>query len=349
MTLMGLVRNRIGLGSALASCLALSLSACGSPGSPTFVAGPPDASGDSSTAPPTDTTAGPGVDSLPVPNPDTLAPPPDTLAPPPAHYAGIPFGLFRTPPDLWSAEYNGGTREIPPENLLEHLVAARRMGGKVIIRLVGASNRYLNADHTFSMTKWKQRLDRFRGIDFNSYIEDGTIAGHFILDEPHDPSNWGGTTVPPAVIDELAKYSKEIWPDMPTVVRAWPSFLKGYHYKYLDAAWAQYSERFGPIQPFVKENVRDAKDAGLALIVGLNLLNGGTKSSGIKGLYAGRWAMSAAQIRSWGEELIADPYVCAFISWRYDKPYLSRDDIRAALSELSQKAKSHQERSCRHS
>jgi hypothetical protein len=346
----GVVRRAIPLGGLLVSYLVLSLSACDGGGSPTFVAGVPDAAGGDSTAPDTggvDSIPGPGVDS--TAGPDSLVPPPDTMSPPPIDFAGIPFGLFRTPAEFWSPEFNGGTREMPPEHLLEHLLAARRAGGRIIVRFVGGETRYRNSDKTFSITKWKQRLDRFRGIDFNSYIQDGTIAGHFILDEPHDKTNWGGTTVPPAVVDELAQYSKEIWPNMPTIVRGWPSFLKGYHYKYLDAAWAQYSARFGPIDAFVKENVRDARETGLALIVGLNLLNGGTKSSGIKGLYAGLYAMNAKQVKSWGEELIADPYVCAFISWRHYEPYLAREDIRAVLSELSQKARVHPERPCRHS
>jgi hypothetical protein len=349
----GLVRRAVPLGGLLLSYLVVSVSGCDSAGSPTFVAGVPDAGGDSTTPPPpvdsggVDSIPGPGVDSTPGPGPDSLVPPPDTTPPP--KYPGIPFGFFRTPPGVWSAEYNGGTRELPPEHLLETLIAARRAGGKVILRFVGGEGRYRNGDGTFSITKWKQRLDRFRRIDFNSYIQDGTIAGHFILDEPHDKSNWGGTTVAPAVVDELARYSKEIWPTMATIVRGWPSFLKGYHYQYLDAAWAQYSSRFGPIDAFVKENVRDAKESGLALIAGLNLLNGGPKTSGIEGVDAGRFAMNAAQVRSWGDQLMSDPYVCAFISWRYYAPYLARDDIKSALSELSVKAKNHPERPCRHS
>lgn len=339
---LGFVRA-VPLAGLLLPYLILSLSACDSPGSPTFVAGVPDGGGDSTTPPPPPDSG--GVDS--IPGSDSLVPPPDT-APTPAKYPGIPFGLFRTPPELWSPEFNGGTREMPPEHLLAHLMAARRAGGRIIIRMVGGEPNYRNSDKTFSITKWKQRLDRFRDIDFNSYIEDGTIAGHFILDEPHDKSNWGGTTVPPAVIDELAKYSKEIWPTMLTVVRGWPSFLKGYHYQYLDAAWAQYSARFGPIDSFVKQNVQDAKETGLALIVGLNLINGGTKASGINGLYAGTYSMSAEQVRSWGDALVSEPYACAFISWMYYKPYLSREEIKSALSELSLKAKSHPDPGCRH-
>jgi hypothetical protein len=320
----------------------LALGACGSSGSPTFVAGPPDAGGDSTIAPPPSDSVAPPADSV--------APPVDSLAPPPPPvYPGIPFGLFRTPPDLWGPEFNGGTREIPPEHLLTHLVAARQAGGRVFVRFVGGERWYRNSDRSFNLAKWKQRVDRFRAIDFSSYIEDGTLAGHFILDEPHDKSNWGGTTVSPEILDEMARYSKEIWPNMPTIVRGWPSFLKGYKYKYLDAGWAQYSERFGPISTFMRDNIRDAKESGLALIVGLNLINGGTKSSGIPGLYKGKYGMSASQVRSWGDVLLSDPYVCAFISWMYDGPYLSRPDIKAALSELSEKAKSHPEQACRHS
>jgi hypothetical protein len=63
--------------------------------------------------------------------------------------------------------------------------------------------------------------------------------GHFILDEPSDPANWNGHLVSQPDIEEMARYSKEIWPDLPAIIRAWPAYLKDYQYKYLDATWVQ--------------------------------------------------------------------------------------------------------------
>ncbi len=226
------------------------------------------------------------------------------------------------------------------------LEAARRTGTRIILSVVGNDRRYKDDQGRFSLVKWKGRVDRFRDFDISSYIQDGTIIAHYILDEPHDASNWAGTVVTRAQVDEMARYSKEVWPSLPTIIRAWPDFLKGYQYKYLDASWAQYSDRFGDIDAFVANNVRDARAAGLALVVGLNLLGGGNRSGGLRGFSGSRYAMTAAQVRQWGGALMADPYSCAFINWEYNAAYFSRSDIKAALQELSEKAQSRPKKSC---
>jgi hypothetical protein len=216
----------------------------------------------------------------------------------------------------------------------------------VLLSVVGSERRIRGSDGHFSLAVWKQRVDRFRGIDLSPYIEDGTIIGHYIMDEPHDPSNWGGKLVSRAEVDEMAKYSKGLWPTLPTIIRGWPDYLKGYEYQYLDAAWAQYSDRFGDLSTFINDNVRDAKAAGLGLVVGLNLLGGGNRNGGLKGYSGERYAMTAAQVRSWGSALLAEPYACAFISWEYNDRYYERADIKSALEELNQNARSRPKKAC---
>lgn len=296
------------------------------------------------------------IDSAPqvdpgLPPADSAAPPAEPVPPepvPPAAgtHVGIPFGPFGLPARLYGEEYSATSRALPPKVLLVELEAARKAGARMVVRLVGGHARY-KKNGTFNLDLWKARLDRFRDIDFSSYIDDGTIIGHFILDEPQDRSNWGGKLVSPATVDELARYSKELWPSMPTIVRGWPAYLKGYDYKYLDAAWAQYSDRFGPISSFMSENVRDAKASGLALVVGLNLLDGGTKGGGIKGHTRGKYGMSPSQVKSWGEALLSDSYACAFLSWKYTEAYFSRPGIKSALAELREKAKDLPNKGCR--
>src|SRR4051812_98675 len=195
--------------------------------------------------------------------------------------SSTPFGFFNLPMDQYNSTYTGAILYSYPENILGDLATVKRAGGRVIIDIVGNNSHYKNSDGTFSLSKWKQRIDRMRGVNFSSYIADGTIIGEFIMDEPHNPDNWGGTLVSRATIDEMARYSKSIWPSLPVVIRSWADYLKGYNYKYLDAAWAQYSERKGPVGTFIANNVRDAKATGLALVVGMNVLDGGTSASGI--------------------------------------------------------------------
>jgi hypothetical protein len=288
-----------------------------------------------------------GTDRL-VNTPDEPAAiaPPTALSLSTSFRGGIPFGVAHLPTSEYGTIYNGAVRKIYAKYLLADLEAARKAGTRLVLSFAGVQDNYQNSNKSFSVAKWKAKVDGFRQIDFSSYIADGTIIGHYLFDEPHDPANWGGRTVSPATIEEVAKYSKQLWPTLPTIIRSWPAYLKGYKYTYLDAAWAQYSERQGPVGPFLSNNVRDAKAAGLALVVAMNLLDGGTSASGMRGPTRGKYSMSASQLRSWGSGLLADPYPCAFISWKYDAKYLGRSDIKSAMAALSQQARQHASRSC---
>jgi hypothetical protein len=265
---------------------------------------------------------------------------------------GIPFGTYHLPKAEYGKALNGSVANTGPNLLLSYLEAAQQSGTRLMLSLVGGESNYRNKDHSFSLAMWKAKVDRYRGIDISDYIADGTIIGHYLIDEPNDRTNWGGSTISPATLDEMARYSKEIWPSMLTIVRTWPSYLQGQRYKYLDAAWAQYSARYGassqrlPIRDFMAKNVRESKAAGLGLVVGMNLLAGGG-SSGLEGFYPGQVAPSAAELREWGSVMLDDSYPCAFISWKYDQRYLSRSDISSAMSYLTEKAQSRSSKSCR--
>jgi hypothetical protein len=101
---------------------------------------------------------------------------------------------------------------------------ARRLKLRLYVSFSG-SVPYIRNTNGFGLTLWKQRVDRFRGLDPQSYIDDGTIAGHFLLDEADDKSNWNGKIVPVELVEQLAAYSKGIWPTMPAIIRASTSYL----------------------------------------------------------------------------------------------------------------------------
>lgn len=251
---------------------------------------------------------------------------------------GIPFGTFALPNTDFGSVYNGAMRNIYPEYLLRNLADIKARGGRVVLMFAGKESFYKDSNGHFSMAMWKARVDRFKGVDFSSYVADGTIIGHYLIDEPNDKTNWNGIAIPGSTVEEMAKYSKTLWPKMATVVRAYPDYMAEWSgtYHYLDAAWAQYVVRKGDIRDFSNRMVAAAKSKGLALIVGLNILAGD----------ADKTALSATQVESWGSVLLADSYPCAFISWKYYDPYLSRTDIKAAMARLSQKAAAHTARSC---
>jgi hypothetical protein len=321
------------------------------PGTPDSVGGDsvPGPAPDSVPAPPDSSQPPPpGPDSVPSP-PDSTTSPPDSTPPtdPPAPvHTGLPLGPAHVPPEHF-AEYSG-TNITPgfPDSLLPILEAARRANIRVFISFTGGGRHSLDSTG-FNIDKWKERVDLYRAIDFTSYIADGTILGHFLMDEPNDRRNWSGQQVSQADIAEMARYSKEVWPSMVTMIRAFPEYLEGHEYPHLDAIRVQYAPRFGPIDSFINAQVQGAKALGVAMVGGLNVLNGGSGESGIPGTREGKYAMSADEIRVWGGRWLAEPYICAFLMYYYDSAYLSRPDIRAALSELSEKARGLPKKECR--
>ena len=251
---------------------------------------------------------------------------------------GIPFGTFAQPTEAFGSVLNGGKMNIAPDLMLRTLAEIKARGGRVVLAMAGNEKYYKDAQGHFSFSLWKERVNRFRGVNLSSYVADGTVIGVYLIDEPNDPYNWNGVPIPGSMIEEMAKYSKSIWPTMNTIVRTQATYLDNFAttYKYLDAAWAQYAERFGDPRAFLAANVAAAKNKGLALVTGLNISMGTTRKT----------ELSAQQIESWGSALLADSYPCAFISWQYREPYMSRADIRAAMSSLAQKARNHAARAC---
>ncbi len=311
------------------------INACGGGGPAASVGLPPEGSvGDSTPPPPTDSTP-------PQPPP----PPPDSGSYIPVH-VGIPFGPTQMEMEEFGPEYSGTIYSAQPERIMAALELARQTNSRLLINMTNNESS-IRDEHGFSFEKWKQKVDRYRGFDFSSYIADGTLVAHYIMDEPYDPTNWNGKPVTAAEVEELAKYSKEIWPDLPTIVGVWPGYVKGVPHEHLDGVRHHYHIRYGPIEDYESTNIQDAKSEGLSYVTGLNLLNGGTGESGIPGRKEGKFAMSAREITTWGNLLIADPYVCGFVMFEYDSDYLARPDIKEALTELKKKAEAHPQQSCR--
>jgi hypothetical protein len=277
--------------------------------------------------------AGTGCD-----NDTTLAPagrPLETVA----FAGGIPIGTFGQPNSEFGDRYNGAQRNILPADLLTALAAIQARGGKVVLSIAGGPNQYKDADGHFSFSLWQSRVNRYEGIDFSGYIADSTVMGHYLVDEPNDPNNWGGVPIHGETVEAMAQYSKQLWPDLPTVVRGEPTYLAqaGIAYHYLDAAWAQYVARKGAPADYLQRNVTDAQSLGLELVVGLNILAGGT----------GGVPLTAAQVRDWGTVLLSSSYPCAFLSWKYDATYLASAEMGSAMDDLRSQAQGRPTKSCR--
>lgn len=304
-------------------------------------------------AAPADSTATPPSDSTLIPTDTiTLMPPADSPDGLITQYQGIVFGVSEMPKEFFTSVYNGTAPggQLDPSNMLTLLSTARAKGARVVIKLCMGRDMWVqNADKTFSLTKWKALVDRYRKVNFSSYIADGTITGHYLIDEPSRPEKWGGKVISQSTIEAMAAYSKSIWPTLPTMVRVVPSWLAKAPITYtkLDAAWFQYASRFGNPATALAAEVVWAKKLGLALMASMNVLDGGNGSSKIPGTITGKWAMSATEVRNYGTALLSNTYICGFHTWMWKPTYYNRSDIKSAMTALSTKAKAHYRVLCR--
>lgn len=263
---------------------------------------------------------------------------------------GIVFGTFGMEASLLGNVHTGTLRGggLTETTVGGILSGVRAKGGRIVLKLCNGKDSYVkNSNGTFSLTKWKGLVDRYKRSGLDPYIADGTIVGHFLIDEPHRAARWGGQAISAATLEAMAAYSKQLWPGMITLVGEEPTWLSGpTTFRALDAGWAQYTSGKGDAAAWVAKETAAARNKGLGLAVGINVLDGGNGSSGIRGLTGGKWAMGAAEIRKYGSALLDQSYACAFFNWMYDGSYYGRSDIKSAMADLSPRASSHQRTSC---
>jgi hypothetical protein len=314
----------------------------------------PTAPADSAPAAPADTApAAEPVDSgTPVPSdpsaPDSTTPVVETAS----SMAGIVFGTTGLDASQITSVHTGTLRGggVTESSIGSLLAAVRAKGGRIVLKLCNGSDSYVkNSDGTFSLTKWKALVARFRNSNLGPYISDGTIVGHYLIDEPQHTQRWGGKAISPATLEAMAQYSKSLWPTMPTFVRTLPSWLAASSttYRYLDAGWAQYVSGKGNVSTYIATEVAAAKKKGLGLMVGLNVLDGGNGSSRIPGTTRGKYAMSASEIRTYATALLGQSYVCGLYNVTYSSSYYGRSDVKSAFADMSAKARAHPKTSCR--
>jgi hypothetical protein len=269
-----------------------------------------------------------------------------------ASMAGVVFGTNSLDASLISSVHTGTLRGggVTEKSIGSLLSSVKAKGGRIVLKLCNGSDSYVkNGDGTFSLSKWKTLVARFKNSNLGPYINDGTIVGHYLIDEPQHASRWGGKAIPASTLEEMAKYSKSLWPTMTTFVRALPSELgkASITYRYLDAGWAQYVSNKGNVNTYVANEVAAAKRKGLGLMVGLNVLDGGNGSSRLAGYTRGKYKMSASEIRTYATALLAQSYVCGFYNWMYDASYYGRSDVKSAFADMAAKARSHAKTSCK--
>jgi hypothetical protein len=301
---------------------------------------------------PADAPAAP-ADSAPAPSDTSLVPDSDSTFPDTAGltpvgsaiYPGIPFGPLGMRSKYFTTLYRGTKQSHAPPFVMDDLRLAKEKKGRVVIQMSwNGDDQLQNADNTFSYSKWKALVDLYRPLNIKPYITDGTIIGMLLVDEPENTHKWGGKVIPYSTIEAMAKYVKQIWPTMTVFVRAPPTWLakSSITYTYLDAGWIQYGAYKGNVSTWVAAEVAAAKAKRLGLMAGLNVLDGGNGSSGIRGWLSYRWTMSAAEIKNYGTVILNQPYICGFLTWTYlyqGQDYFNRTTVKTSMTTLSNIAK----------
>jgi hypothetical protein len=274
-----------------------------------------------------------GGDATPPPPP----PPPPPSEPTPT-VGALPFGVAYQPASEYSSWLNGTVHQADPGTLVQRLQQAG-VAGVAMTALLAPATETRNADGTFSLTKWKAQVDRYRTLGLGTYIQGRTFYLHYLVDRPRCAECWGGRAIPWETIEEMARYSKAIWPALPTAVRVPPTSLARANFRWtaLDAGWAQYTTPRGDVRTWLAAEAAAAKNEGLGLVAGLNLLDAAGP---------GTTPMTASQIRQFGAVLAEHPAVCGFLSWSYNAGYLGQSGIRDALDDVAVLAKSRSPGAC---
>jgi len=131
-----------------------------------------------------------------------------------------PFGPFDFPPSQvsdwpFTASRLGRT--------LSDLQRADAEGMQILIALTGSRSNYTDRNGCFSLELWKDTLDSANLAAIQPYVDNGTIAGLYAVDEPFD---WAGDCGPTyREINELCRYANQRLPGIRCGVNAPPSWL----------------------------------------------------------------------------------------------------------------------------
>lgn len=234
------------------------------------------------------------------------------------------------------------------------LPLVKAAGMKVTLRIVGSSD--YTTSGSFDLSKYQARAAQWANTGIEAYVTDGTLVGIMVLD---DIDTFSGTDPTGDDLEAAAQSVKDAIPGVMTYVRQkcsrMPVPTDG-TYESVDNCTNQYTNypgySDGPVADYIIEQTAAASTLGLGMINGLNIVDGGDGSSGQIGSVSGHYAMTADEIRTYGEALLAVPDIQLFLMWEYDgnstvwlndtytygADYFNQTDLTAALAYLGELA-----------
>jgi hypothetical protein len=295
--------------------------------------------------------------------------------------SGIPYGtfnLFTSATAIQPGPFTLSHTWDDPALLPSRVTAARNLNIKLMLVMTGG-HAYLKPGGTtstgtqFDLVKWKARMDLFNTPAIKAAIaagvEDGTIIGASVMDEPNH-KDWGGV-VTKATLDEMARYVKAYFPTLPVGVVIVHWWRPTERYRDIDFIVDQYDWWQSPNGPGGGQsgNVTGWRDAALAMAAAngisiafsMNLIAGGiqdlsspdrleawrcpTETTGGRGYRSPTCRPHANQIRDWGKLLgVAG---CAMLMWKYNDESMARLDNQQAFRDVADRLATATPKACR--
>ena len=276
---------------------------------------------------------------------------------PPAIARGVPFGPFA----LWTdgqriqtaVAFTGSQDYTSPETVIPTIANARAAGHRLILVLTGGGAAEYSTNGKFDLAKWKRRMDQYATTPIRDAIAagvaDGTVLGNSLMDEP-EHRKWGGVVTKP-LLDSMAAYARRYFPTLPMGPSHGPT---GYYqwrpterYRVVDYVLNQYNYWVtnGDVAAWRDRVLAQARLDGVGVAFSMNILDGGQNAprdgtwtcpsgtSAGRGTYEPACRMTAAQIRTYGQEL--GPSGCAMLMWRYDSLALAGTDNQHAMRDVA--------------
>lgn len=244
----------------------------------------------------------------------------------------VTIGPSQFPPESLGSRYNLSVISGSPATMLKSLEAARKRGGTVVIQFARNATRVTSPDTLISVAATRAYINSWP--DISSYVRDGTVYGVRLSDDITGKEFWGPNAPYLAQIDSFGLFTKDRWPDLRTFVRATPTQMLGYNWKYVDGGWAQYSTvpRLGPIESYIKANRDAARQLGICVVWGLNTIGNGLMPADSLLKFARAFLAEGTPILNW---------------WTWDATYENNTEVKAAFVKIRQEANNTIQRDCR--
>jgi hypothetical protein len=291
-----------------------------------------------------------------------------TVPPPtPMPRTGIPFGpsggMLGVTPEV--APFTMTIQGVSPSNIQSYLSKARAAKASLLLNMTGGHHDKYLTGGKFDYGKWVAAMDAYNTPTIRQAIaeavNDRTIVGASVMDEPHvsgggDGNTWGPKgTMTKSLVDKMCGYAKSMFPTLPVgVAHRHDAFEPEKSYRVCEFFISQYSARHGSVTAFREEALALARRDGHTVVFGINILNGGTQDrdgnwdcagTGGKGTYAPNCRMTAGQIREYGMAL--GPSGCGLTMWRYDPSFMANADNRRAFQDLAGRLSTVPGKACR--